>query len=202
MQTFLYSLPILLQTCPHRAVQDLLQRFTSNISKECLNNWFMRFIRFSLKATPAQLPCTVRSKKRNPLSLAFTYHITFSLLPLILEVHWQCQHNVSGTKGAVNLFLATITSIRQFSGDYWSAGGHLITTGHEGKICIPQLVCKWLQEDVCCCWVKLIAVGIHIFPYWTEKKCCSVETVSATLQVTDGLFAVTHLVLQLRAWCS
>lgn len=132
-------------------------------------NRFMRFIKFSLKATPVQLPCTVRSKKRNPLSLAFTYHITFSLLPLILEVHWQCQHNVSGTKGAVNLFLATITSIHQFSGDYWSVGGHLITIGHEGKIRIPRLVCKWLQEDVCCCWVKLIAVKEYTF-FYTEQK--------------------------------
>lgn len=130
-------------------------------------NRFMRFIKFSLKATPVQLPC--RSKKRNRWSLAFTYHVTFSLLPLILEVHWQCQYNVSGTKGAVNLFLATITSIHQFAGDYWSAGGHVITIGHEGKILFPRLVCKWLQEDVCCCWVKLIAVKEYTF-FYTEQK--------------------------------
>lgn len=148
----------------HRAVQDLLQRFTSKSPSPLTD---LRFIKFSLKATPVQLPC--RSKKRNPWSLAFTYHVTFSLLPLILEVHWQCQYNVSGTKGAVNLFLATITSIHQFAGDYWSAGGHVITIGHEGKILFPRLVCKWLQEDVCCCWVKLIAVKEYTF-FYTEQK--------------------------------
>lgn len=164
-------------------------------------NRFMRFIKFSLKATPVQLPC--RSKKRNPWSLAFTYHVTFSLLPLILEVHWQCQYNVSGTKGAVNLFLATITSIHQFAGDYWSAGGHVINYWSWGKNPFSttglQVVtggCLLLLGETDC------SKGIHIFLYWTEKKRCSVETVSATLQVTDGLFAVTHLVLQLRAWCS
>lgn len=62
VQTFHYSLPILLQTCLLQSSPGSSPEIYLKISKECLNNWFMRFIKFSLKATPVQLPCTVRSK--------------------------------------------------------------------------------------------------------------------------------------------